>query len=196
MRHVASLFFGACLASGVLAFAACTTDYQQGLGDPAYGAPNALENQKPPRPTLENATAEGGGGSSSGGNVPKCAKAGGTVVDGGPCAVSFKNDVLRIYGAATPACGSSECHGGKTPIAQPPIDPGLPDDTYAALEGFQAAGKPYVNPCSTDPAASSMVCNLRAGAQACGSHMPKGGQLAEADITTIETWVKCGAPNN
>lgn len=199
MRFRAFLALATTSVAGLAAVVACTTDYQKGEGDPAYGAPNALENQKPPRPTLESAGAEGGASGSSGSaNTPKCVQGGGTLVDGGPCAVSFKNDVLKIFGtAAAPsqACGVTDCHGGTTPPAQPPIEPGTPAETYAAFQAFTAAGKPYINPCSIDPAASTILCNVQA--TACGSKMPKGGgQIAAADLTKIETWVKCGAPNN
>jgi len=187
------------VACGVTAFVACTTDYQRGAEDPAYGAPNALEGQRPPRPTLENA-GEGGTGSSGGGATPSCVTAGGTLVDAGgvPCPVSFANDVLKIFGTAyapSLACGVNDCHGGLVPAAQPAIDPGKAADTYAALQKFSVAGKPYINPCSTETAASSMACNLQA--VSCGSHMPKGGgQIGAAELAKIEEWLKCGSPNN
>lgn len=199
MRFRAFLALATTSVAGLAAVVACTTDYQKGEGDPAYGAPNALENQKPPRPTLESVGGEGGAGSTSGSSsTPKCVQGGGKLVDGGPCAVSFKNDVLRIFGtAAAPsqACNVTDCHGGKTPPAQPAIEPATPEETYNAFQAFTAAGKPYINPCSTDPTASSIHCNV--AATACGSKMPKGGgQIAADDLTKIETWVKCGAPNN
>ncbi len=191
---------GLALASGVALAVACTTDYQLGANDPKYGEPNALENQRPPRPFSE----EAGGGtsgapsSSSGGTTLACVKGGGKVVDGGTCAVSFKNDILKIMGtAAAPsqACNVLDCHGGKTPNAQPSIEPGTPDDTYNGFQAFTAGGKPYINPCETDPAKSGILCNVQAAA--CGSHMPKGGgQLSAADLKKIEDWAKCGAPNN
>jgi hypothetical protein len=199
MRFGSVLLFGACITSGLVLTVACTTDYQLGTSDPAYGAPNALENQRPPRPTLEGATADGGtSASSSGASTPACVKAGGKLVEAGACPVSFKTDILKIFGtAAAPsvACTSTDCHGGKTPNAQPAIEPGTPEDTYNGFQAFTAGGKPYVSPCETDPAKTSILCNVQAAA--CGSHMPKGGgQINAADLKKIEDWVKCGAPNN
>lgn len=198
MRFGSALLVGASISSGVLLAAACTTDYQLGTSDPAYGAPNALENQRPPRPTLEGAQEGGTGASSSSGSQPACVKAGGALVDGGPCAVSFKNDILRIFGtpaAPSVSCTVTDCHGGKTPNAQPAIEPGTPEDTYQIFQGFTAAGKPYISPCETDPAKTSMLCNLQAAA--CGSKMPKGGgQINAADLKKIEDWLRCGSPNN
>lgn len=198
MRFGSALLVGACFTSGLAVVAACTTDYQLGTSDPIYGAPNALENQKPPRPTLEGTLDGGGTGSSSSGSQPACVKAGGTLVDGGPCAVSFKTDILKIMGtAAAPsaACSSTDCHGGKSPPAQPSIEPGSPDDTYNGFQGFTAGGRTYISPCETDPTKTSILCNLQAAA--CGSKMPKGGgQISAEDLKKIEDWVKCGAPNN
>lgn len=197
MRFGSALLVGACFTSGIAVVAACTTDYQLGTSDPAYGAPNALENQRPPRPTLEG-TLDAGSSSSSSGSQPACVKAGGTLVDGGVCAVSFKTDILKIMGtpaAPSVACTVTDCHGGKTPNAQPAIEPGTPEDTYNVFQAFTAAGKPYISPCETDPAKTSILCNLQAAA--CGSKMPKGGgQISPEDLKKIEDWVKCGAPNN
>lgn len=198
MRFGAALLAGACITSGLVLVSACTTDYQLGTSDPIYGGANALENQRPPRPTLEGASQDGGTSASSSGSTPACVKAGGKVADGGPCAISFKSDILKIFGtAAAPsiACTSTDCHGGKNPPAQPAIEPGTPEDTYNIFQGFTAGGKPYVSPCETDPAKTSILCNVQAAA--CGSKMPKGGgQISAEDLKKIEDWAKCGAPNN
>lgn len=192
-----ALVVAAGTATSLAALAACTTDYQLGVEDPDYGAPNALQNQRPPRPTLEGNDNSSGGG---GGVTPACVTAGGTLVDGGPCDVSFSDDIMRIFGtpqAPSLACGVNDCHGGLTPPAQPAIDPGKPADTYDAFQRFSAGGKPYINPCSTNPEDSSMLCNLQPPASACGSPMPKGGgAFSAADLAAVDTWLKCGSPNN
>lgn len=185
-----------CLASGVLAVGACTTDYQLGKEDPNFGGPNALAGQRPPGATSDN-LGDGGASSTLPGSSPKCVTAGGTLADGGTCAVSFKTDVLGAFGTAD--CANPNCHGGVTPRNEPRIEP---SDAPAMWQEFQAFtisnGKPYINPCSTDDKLSMMGCNLyAAGAPgACGVHMPTTGQLAPDVITKIETWLKCGAPNN
>jgi hypothetical protein len=202
MRSVPWSVRVAALASlgSVVALLACTTDYQTGLDDPAFGAPNALAGQKQPGSSTEQTTGKGsgeGGASSSGGTQAACVAAGGTLLaDAGACAVSFKTDVLGAFGKSTPQCSLPSCHGGASPQYPPRIDPGDPASMYPELAAFKLSnGKPYLNPCSTDPAASSLECNL-AAAGGCGTHMPQGGQLAAEDLTKIDTWVKCGAPNN
>lgn len=179
---------------------ACTTDYQQGKGDPSYGGPNALAGQRPPGTTADNAD---GGGASSGGLVPgakpKCVAAGGALADAGTCAVSFAKDVLGAYALAS--CATASCHGGATPLNQPRIATAA-SDAPAMWQEFQAftisTGQPYINPCSTDDTKSAMGCNLLADPAACkgGVHMPSGAQMPADAVAKINTWLKCGAPNN
>jgi len=183
------------VASVALGIGACTTDYQQGKGDPSYGGPNALAGQRPPGATVDNVAADGGASSgATPSSKPKCVTAGGTLADGGTCAVTFSKDVLGAFGTA--GCANPNCHGGVVPRNEPRIEP---SDAPAMWQEFQAFtisnGKPYINPCSTDDKQSMMACNLYASS-ACGVHMPTTGQLTPDVITTIETWLKCGAPNN
>lgn len=191
-----------CVASAavVLGFVtACTTDYQKGLDDPLYGPPNALAGTQTPGGTNEFVTgggADGGTpGASSGGPSILCVKNGGAVVDGGTCAVSFKNDILAIFGTNNCAA-STDCHGGATPKYKPRIEPSDGPGTWATFAAFQVGATPYINPCSTDKAQSAIACNV-AATGTCGTKMPYGsGQVAPADIAKIETWLACGSPNN
>lgn len=179
-------------ASVTLLVLACTTDYQKGLDDPNYGSPNALEKRKPPGPS-----------SSPGAEItttppaPECAKAGGALVDGGGCQVSFKTDILEAFKAAN--CQQAGCHGaaaGQSPQTEPRIDPADGPATWAELSAFKGSnGKLYINPCSTDPAQSAIACSVNPTAT-CGVLMPPGSGLSSDTVTKIETWVKCGAPNN
>jgi len=206
--RIAPLVAGAgVLLGGILAAsAACTTDYQKGLDDPNYGAPNSLAGQKQPGSSQELTTTtgssggsgEGGTGSSSGGADIACVKAGGTLLaDAGACAVSFKTDVLGALGNASPACSLPSCHGGTTPPNPPRIDPGDPGAMYTEFVAFKLSnGAPYINPCSTDPTTAGLECNL-AATGGCGTHMPQGGQIDPAVISgKIDAWLKCGSPNN
>jgi hypothetical protein len=196
MRFRPSLIAAFCLSGGVLAVAACTTDYQQGKGDPNYGGPNALAGQRQPGATVD-VEAEGGATDPAAiGSKPKCVTSGGMQVDGGTCAVSFAKDVLNIYGTA--GCSAVTCHGGATPLNAPRIEPSDGPGMWQEFQAFTLSnGKPYINPCSADPTQSTISCNLAAGPPTlCGTHMPQGGQITPADITKIETWLKCGAPNN
>jgi hypothetical protein len=182
---------------------ACTTDYQKGLDDPNYGAPNALAGQTQPGSSTDqisgagNAAGGEGGASAGPGGDFACVKAGGQLLaDAGPCTVSFATDVLGAFGKSSPACSLPSCHGGATPPNQPRIDPGDPSAMYTVFAAFKLSnGKPYISPCSTDPAESTISCNL-AATGGCGSHMPQGGQLDPTDLQKIDDWVKCGSPNN
>ena len=198
------LFTFVVFASGTLLAYACTTDYQKGADDVAYGAPNALAGQRQPGSSTDQTTGagsssggEGGTTSSSGGGDIACVKAGGKLLgDAGPCTVTFKTDVLGALGKSSPACSLPSCHGGNSPPNLPRIDPGDPGAMYTEFAAFKLSnGKPYINPCSIDPAAATIECNLQATG-GCGAHMPQGGQLDPADIAKIDTWLKCGSPNN
>jgi hypothetical protein len=196
MRLRSSLLAVACLSAAFLAVAACTTDYQQGKGDPSFGGPNALAGQRPPGVTSD-VTSEAGAATETPGAKPACVTKGGSVVDGGTCAVSFSKDILNSFGLAN--CGTTNSHGGATPRNEPGIDPGDPGATWQHLQAFTiSTGKPYINPCSTDDTTSTMGCNMIAEGQpgACGVHMPSGAQLPADAVTKINTWLKCGSPNN
>lgn len=188
--------FERALASGIvvgIVLAACTTDYQKGVDDPNFGGPSALAGQEPPGPSISSSDTGDAGGSS-----PFCVKAGGTIVKSDTCAVSFAKDVLGAFGRSTPNCSQANCHGGSTPQNQPPIDTNDATSTWTRFTQFQLDDKFYVNPCSNDPKASGILCNLYSAdtSGACGVHMPQSGQLAADDLAKVEAWLKCGAPNN
>ncbi len=183
---------GVGIGVGLLALFACVTDYQKGEGDPRFGAPNALAGQKQPGPSSDFATP--GGPSGGTGDAPECAKAGGKVVDGGACAVSFKTILAAFKAANCQTAGS--CHGGDSPPNQPRINPDDPAGMWAVFSAFKLSnGKFYINPCSTDPAESTIACNVNQGAP-CGAVMPPGQGLPPNVVADIETWLKCGSPNN
>ena len=191
-----STILGLCSATALIAGVACTTDYQAGKGDPAFGGPNALAGQRPPGATVD-VDADGGAVSNLPGSKPKCVAAGGALADAGTCAVTFSKDVLGAFGTAD--CANALCHGGATPRNEPRIEPSDGPTMWLEFQAFTLSnGKPYINPCSTDETQSAMACNvLAAGAAgACGTHMPSNGQLPAAAVTAIQTWLKCGSPNN
>ena len=67
---------------------------------------------------------------------------------------------------------------------------------WAAFASFKLKnGKLYINPCSTDPAQSTIACNVNAAAT-CGALMPPGTGLPAQVVADMATWLKCGAPNN
>lgn len=172
---------------------ACTTDYQKGLDDPNFGAPNALVGTKQPGPTSEQMT-KGAGTGSGAAAQPACVQAGAQLVDGGTCAVSFKTILAAFKTASCQTAGS--CHGGANPPNQPRIEPDDPT-IWSEFAAFKLSnGKLYINPCSTDPTQSTIGCNVNKAAP-CGSQlMPPGVGLPANVVTDIDTWLKCGAPNN
>lgn len=185
-RHLLALFAA---SVGGLLFGACTTDYQKGLEDPSFGGPNALAGQKQPGPTSEIANDDG-----TSARIPECVKAGGALVDGGACAVSFKTILAAFKAANCQTAGA--CHGGATPPNQPRIDPDDPNGMWIEFASFKvSSGTVYINPCSTDPAQSTIGCNVDPRAT-CGALMPAGVGLPANVVADIDTWLKCGAPNN
>jgi hypothetical protein len=187
----------ACASTALLALA-CITDYQKGVDDPDFGAPNALAGQKQPGSSTDVAPvgADGGGGSTTSVNVV-CVTSGGTLLEAGaPCAVSFEKDVLPALGRST--CAQTACHGGASPPTPPRIEPGDPKGMWDEFAGFKMnGGMPYINPCSTDKTKAGLACNLYATG-ACGVKMPSGGQpqMPQEDIDKIDAWLECGSPNN
>lgn len=181
------------IGSAAASAIACTTDYQQGLEDPNYGGPSALQGSKPPGPTLE-VTADQNSGTA---NQPLCVKLGGAILATLPtCAVTFKGDVMTALSAG--GCQGTTCHGGVAPLNPPRIDPADIPGTYAAMAAFPPrSGKPYINPCSIDVAAAVIDDNLDTNAPAAdrGTVMPPGAGLAAA-IPKVQEWLKCGSPNN
>lgn len=120
-------------------------------------------------------------------------KCDGGLPDAGPCSVSFATTLWPNMAATGKwLCASTNCHGGVTqPVFQDPAG------AYTALSNRLTAGKPYINPCSTDPAASSFYCNMGGGGTPCGNPMPLNAPAATMmELDQIRTWVQCGAPNN
>lgn len=173
------------VAVGLAAVIACgETDYTAGVYDKRYSNPPTSDD--PPEPF----TAGGGGGGGADGGL--CDGAG--PIDGGPCTVSFKTDLMPLL---ISSCGSATCHGVPAG-AKPLMDRESGDKTY---DNFLAqkpiTNKPYIDVCSTDKTKSGISCNL--AATPCGNGMPYGaaGSLATSDLVTkIDTWLACGAPRN
>lgn len=183
----------ALLVVGGVAAIACTTDYQKGVDDPSFGAPEALKDRKPPGRSSDLGGGGGDGGGGGGDDQPACVVAGGAIVDGGACAVTFA-DVLATFDQA--GCGNAGCHNAGSIYDPQPIDTSNPDATYALLTKFKLSnGTPYVNPCSVDPAESSIYCNLDTLAT-CGTRMPSASTFRADLLSIVETWVKCGAPKD
>lgn len=182
----------AILAIGGVVALACTTDYQKGVDDPIFGAPEALAGRKPPGRTGAVGTGDGdGGGGAAGG--PGCVSEGKALVDGGACAVTF-SQVMATFDNA--GCGNSGCHNAGSIYDPQPIDTSNPDALYALLTNFKLSnGLYYVNPCSTNIDESSLHCNLDT-LGTCGTRMPSGRTFPPQDLNAVKLWVECGAPKN
>lgn len=120
----------------------------------------------------------------------------GTPVDAGTCSVSYNTDIWSKMSGSW-HCSDAKCHGGTA--YQPQLDNA--DDAYNNMMTYMIGGKPYINPCSTNPDASAFVCNI--SAPNCGTaQMPfpdntlGSGPMSGADLTQVTTWVQCGAPKN
>lgn len=108
-----------------------------------------------------------------------------------PCAVSFKKDVLLTV-FANNGCATASCHGGVKPAADPRIDLSDAPATYKALVNYTMSdGQRYV--ATQVRKSSGMSCNLRG---ACGVGMPIGGNLTPEELSVVDEWLGCGAPQN
>ena len=174
-------FAAIAVAAGVLWACGATEEVK-------FGGPNALSKDKaPPTP------GQGTTGADAGGDGAVCKPAG----DGG-CSVKWSTDIVPLFGddAGWGCSKGGSCHGG---AASPPINNNDPKQAYDQLRAYTAirgAAKPYINPCSLNPADSTFQCNLSAAPNNCGSPMPKGSAALAADMAKLDTWLKCGSPNN
>jgi hypothetical protein len=152
--------------------------------DTNYGPHSGLSKTNLPNPPPVE------GGSTDGGLL--C----GTPVDAGTCAVSYSTQIWANM-QTTWHCSDAMCHGGTS--YQPQLDSA--GDAYMNLMAYMIASKPYINPCSTDPDASAFLCNIQN--PFCGeAQMPfpnntlGSGPMSAGDVSLVQTWVACGAPNN
>ena len=178
-----------------------------GETDSRYGPPDGLVGRQAPQPTATTTTtmtstgttppppADGGEAGTLPGN-DSGTTGGDTGTGTGNCAVSWANDVFpMLESTGSGGCGSTLCHANGT---RPPyVLDGNAAGTYNTFKGYTIInGKPYIAPGDTNVADSTIDCDLVAGT--CGANkMPLApGVLSTAQLTTIDTWVKCGAPQN
>jgi hypothetical protein len=122
------------------------------------------------------------------------------------CEVSFTDDLMPLFGDGVGACGASGCHASDIAGFAFPADAA---GAHAALTEYVFQGSaPYVVPC--EPSESKLLCNLRVAGTAappfgsCGSPMPKASvndsvsdrPLTADELTLVEAWIACGAPEN
>lgn len=174
------------LAVGVVGAVACAFVACDLEVDTKFGPHSGLQKSNLPIPP----PAEGGTNTDGG-------LACGTPVDAGTCSVSYATDIWpKMQG--TWHCSDATCHGAN--VNQPTMLDNA-DDAYAVLQAYKIGARPYLDPCSIDPDASSFVCNV--SNPFCGTaQMPYPnntlgtGPMAGSDLTLVETWVQCGAPKN
>ena len=167
-------------ALALVTVAACS--FEEGT---KFGAPSGLKRDNLPLPNEAAAP-------------PFDASCGPMPEGGSTCGVKWSTDIWPLISRSGPwKCADPNCHGGNA--NSPPIND--PDQAYAALATFTGIdAKPYINPCSNDPMASTFICNLQG---TCGQKMPLqddmlGSKPATAmEIGLVTTWVtQCGAPKN
>lgn len=165
------------LVTGAFGFAGCSDNGVH------YGPPDGLTGKLIPEPTF----AKGG------------APDAGPPIDAGPCSVSWSSQIFpSMMSTGKWKCAQSSCHGG----LQAPKMSDDPGTSYASLVSYvlpaPAPALPYLLPGETNPAKSGIECNL--SGTTCDSRMPltqNGATILDAnDIATLDTWVKCGAPDN
>jgi hypothetical protein len=158
-----------------------------------FGPPDGLVGRELPAPVGVDAAASPDASPSS----PTDGSA--LLPDGGSCSVSWGSQLFpNMTASGAWKCGSSSCHGG----FQAPKVTASASATYANFAAYTltppAPALPYILPRNTDPTKSGIECNL--SGTSCGNQMPLatgGAQLLTASqIAMIDTWVKCGAPDN
>jgi hypothetical protein len=175
-------------AMAIASIAACLPEQER----TNYGPPESLGTRQFPTPQGGGDATDAGGGPSTstlcGGKGPVA-----TTCDG----ASWKKDIFgaMLSATGTMKCGSSTgCHaaGGNTPT----ISGTDSDAAYASLAGYKLSNKPYIDVCNTNNPDTSAIHGNLSGA--IPTQMPLSpGVTATADqLTTIDTWLKCGAPNN
>ena len=110
--------------------------------------------------------------------------------------MSWKTQVFVLFeSTGSGGCAATNCHGGTSP---PTMIDGDPATTYTNMSKYTINGHAVLIPGDTNPADSSLECNMGMSTPACGiQQMPlPPGTLAGAERTTIDTWVRCGSPNN
>jgi hypothetical protein len=179
-----------------------------GETDTSFGPPDGLVGRTAPTATATSTSTSTATGTGTGtappagdsGSPPPETDSGGTPTPEaggtGTCAVSWTTDVfplLESTGAGT--CGSAACHANGA--QQPTILDGNATGTYNSLKGYTLLNNVgYIVPGDDNVGGSAMDCNLVTGT--CGAlPMPEApGALTAANKTTIDTWIKCGAPEN
>jgi hypothetical protein len=173
-----------------------------------YGPPNGIDGKTPNSPSASGTSTPpssgGDGGAASGGEggTPAVSYAcGAPIAQTTPCSVSWKADIYpkMVAGGTWNCAGTGACHASATQ----PVLAGDAHSFYTTLANYTGtttnapyASEPYLNPCSTDPAKSTFVCNTQATTPCGLAGMPLGQPIAAAGLTAISTWVACGAPEN
>ena len=195
------LLLGVMVGVGVLP-AACG-----GEAETSYGPPDGLVGRTAPTATATATTTTTATGTAttppvgdSGSPPPAVDSGGGTPTpEGGTtgtCAVSWTTDVFPMLESnGSGSCGSAACHANGA--QQPTILDNNATGTYNSLKGYTLLNNVgYITPGDPNVGGSAMDCNLVTGT--CGANpMPLApGTLSATQKTTIDTWIKCGAPDN
>ena len=190
-----SLLALATVALAELALVACSSEPNTN-----FGPPNGLRNvvfpgtgstsPPPPPPPPPPPASDGGAPSGDSGSAAA------------DCGVSWTNDIYpKMQTTGTWKCATAgTCHSQGV---LPAIDPQSATTTYNSLMAYTGINSlPYIAPGVTDPTKSTFECNISPAPATCSIEMPQvsatvGSNAATAaEITEVDTWVKCGAPLN
>lgn len=180
------------VAVSALGAAACAVEQT------SYVGPEALKGKEPPPPSQPST-----GGPAGDGGVTGVLCNGAPPVAGGACGKQWKVDIYEPLIKAAWKCTDAICHlekpDGKSAFL-PAISNTDPTRAWNQLTAHTVANKKYIDPCTVDPAVSSITCNLVN--PACGVQMPYTGlglavtAPTRDHLATLATWLRCGAPNN
>ncbi len=175
MHKRAPIFLLAAIAALPMAVTGCATEEI-----PPYGDPDKVV---------------GGAGASS-------SAAGGNCTADPGCMVSFQSDVLPIL-EGKGKCADAACHGMGAGTITLSAGAAIREELLA----LSVAEGPYI--ACAEPTSSKMLCNLRVEMGVvkppnCGALMPQvdmddavdDARINQMEFTTIEEWIKCGAPDN
>lgn len=115
------------------------------------------------------------------------------------CVVQWARDIYEPLVRVKWGCTAGNCHDNYSLPQISGNDAKLARRELTYVTTRTKASTPYVNTCSKDPQASSILCNLNVqGTLAtCGRPMPlERAPLTPSDLDTLKQWLACGAPDN
>lgn len=170
------------------------------IDETKFGAPTGLASKPLPDPLYAGAVTPAG----DAGVTPTSTLCNGGPTVSDPNCVQKWSDIYAKYVKATGTwkCADAQCHqpaGSGNPPFPPSISNDDPKKAWESLVAHKLANKRYIDPCTKTPENSAMNCNL---VGTCTPQMPQTGTgvsvgaATTAELTEVNLWLACGAPNN